>query len=506
MAMGSSYSQQQPNTKPLPPTLDRITVNPGTGYITVFWTPPAFNPLHPIPIGYIVYKRYTDHLGNTGMVVVDSVDATTTSFTDSTALGNTEVSSYTVASFSDTEPSAHSHEHYTILVTASYDSCAHRVNLNWSHYRGWGNRIQKYTIHVGTVPQWETFQELEDAVSGSMNEYSYPAVPDAIYYFYITAYREESNHVSQSNLVGINTRIAKWPSYISIDSVIAHDLHRQLFFSIDTTSELNNFNLVRWEYSDSVSSIFTAKRLYEFSSPRENTFTDTTDAWSARSRPFYYKLNAIDGCRRICRVSNLANTVTLRAIPRGKKITLEWDVLHAQSANQVSYNLYRIAYQDTQLPPELIYQSSGSMVVSFVDDLTPLQSQNFQAQFCYYVDAIERDFQGRTVMLSRSRSVCVEATPDVVMPNAINPLSGVTQFGTPRNYFSPTISFNAPYVLTIYNRWGGVIFNGRNQGWNGYLSNGDLAKQGAYVYRVEVMMQNGKSLVRTGSVTVFYGK
>ncbi|HPX05327.1 MAG TPA: gliding motility-associated C-terminal domain-containing protein [Tenuifilaceae bacterium] len=89
------------------------------------------------------------------------------------------------------------------------------------------------------------------------------------------------------------------------------------------------------------------------------------------------------------------------------------------------------------------------------------------------------------------------------MPNAIDPSD--TRSGTiyPRNIFAPIVSFNATYTLTIYNRWGQIVYQG-NEGWNGKLSNGTFAPEGAYVYRLEVQTQDAQNLVKTGSLTVIY--
>jgi gliding motility-associated-like protein len=57
------------------------------------------------------------------------------------------------------------------------------------------------------------------------------------------------------------------------------------------------------------------------------------------------------------------------------------------------------------------------------------------------------------------------------------------------------------YRMVIYDRWGEVVYTttSRNQGWDGRIK-GQLAEQGQYMYRVEVIDLTGFQTVRTGAV------
>jgi len=77
--------------------------------------------------------------------------------------------------------------------------------------------------------------------------------------------------------------------------------------------------------------------------------------------------------------------------------------------------------------------------------------------------------------------------------------------GKPRNIFAPTISFKSTYKLIIYSRGGSVVFEGNSEGWNGRLPNGQLAPEGTYIYRLEVISESKKISSKTGTVTVIYG-
>ena len=74
--------------KPNEPTFNYLTIDPATGLPTLHWTAPSVNPQYPNPIGYIIYKRIFDNLGNDPYTEIDTVDQNTFSYTDINSNGN----------------------------------------------------------------------------------------------------------------------------------------------------------------------------------------------------------------------------------------------------------------------------------------------------------------------------------------------------------------------------------------------------------------------------------
>jgi hypothetical protein len=490
---------QGDQSKPLPPTFDFLTLNPCNGVPSLSWTPPAFNPLYPDPTGFIIYTP----MEGGGWLPIDTVESNVYTYTDFDNTGSNALIRYTLASKGTTEPSQLTSPHGSIYLTARYDSCGNKLDLQWNHYIGWGNRIEEYVVFKGETPNWQSLEPI-DTIPGNQNiAYVLDVEPDNFFYLFIKARNRDSDLVSLSNLTGISTKVARKPNVMLIDSIIAKDLHTEIRFRIDKNTEYRNFSLVRWENKDSISSIFTARTLYTFNDPNTRSFSDTTDSWTARSKPFYFKINGYDGCNRLNVVSNLPNSITVRAVTRGLKNTITWDTLNSKDGNTIRYRLYRVTYGDVQQPTEVIFNSTDEL--TFVDNLSSLEGQGLTTKVCYYVEANEL-VENRPITTSISRMVCTEIIPDVVMPNAIDPLSNYSSGGYyPRNIFAPTITFKASYRLTIYNRWGGIVFNGVNEGWDGRLANGDSAKEGAYVYRLEVFSETKKTITKTGTLTVIYG-
>jgi hypothetical protein len=501
------YAQQE--NKPLAPFLNVVTVDPLTGTTSLSWTEPSINPLYPPPTGYIVYRRATDEFGNTDLFEIATVDEDTKSYTDIEVDASQGVFSYTVASNGLTEPSTQSIEHKTIHLTAQFDSCRNGLSLKWTHYVGWGNRIEKYLVYWGEGLDFDTYSQ--DTVSGFRNEAFIDSIPvNSQFNLFVEAIKEKSEESdsdirSRSNLALISTKVAIPPKYMNMDSLIARDNQTELHFSIDALTEYRNFSVVRWEQADSVKSIFSAKNLYQFTDPKTTYFADTSDSWAARSRQFYYKINAYDGCNRLESVSNLSNTMILRLYPRGLSVNLSWDPFYSSQNNNIRYKIYRQAFNPDPLTPDLIFNELNPTENKYVDNLSDFSGQGLLPQFCYFIEAYEELDNLGNHRLSRSRRVCAEVTPEIAMPNAIDPTSQIVYNSIPRNIFAPTISFEADYKLIIYSRWGDIVYEGTNEGWNGRMPNGDLAKEETYIYRLEVYTPSMRSVSKTGYVTVIYG-
>lgn len=92
----------------------------------------------------------------------------------------------------------------------------------------------------------------------------------------------------------------------------------------------------------------------------------------------------------------------------------------------------------------------------------------------------------------------------IVAPNVINPTSNIPE----NQIFLPTgfaVNKNE-FHLIIYNRWGNIVFesNHGDFGWNGRLTNGELAKSDTYQWVLIYKDNIGKTLRESGNVTVIY--
>ncbi|MGE0078836.1 MAG: gliding motility-associated C-terminal domain-containing protein [Bacteroidales bacterium] len=518
-SMFSIVGLAQTYSKPNEPTFDYLTIDLTTGNPTLHWTAPSYNPQYPNPIGYIIYKRIIDQYGNDGFFEIATVDQNTFEFTDVSSDGNQSRLYYKLASQGTTEPSRLTTQHAEIWITSAYDSCNAKIDLLWNFYEGWSNIDvnQYYKLYMGNTPDWTTFQ-LVDSISKFTSKYSIRNVlENTDYYFYLTASRIDKPYTTYSNLYHIKTSMAIHPDYMSIDSITAATQGINVYYKIDPNTEIRNFKLVRWEQADTNQSIFSAKIIEEFSDPNQTAALDTNDSWAARTRKFYYKIDAYNGCDAVIKTTNLCNTIIPKARPNGIKVNLKWDPLIIDTLrksdrdfDRVEYTVYRRAYtqnDDINGVGELEIAASNISETEFVDDLTPYKGQDplYKIIFKYYIEAVERapDNTGNTFV--RSRDAIIEILPGVTMPTSIAPNSTITNNGRARNLFEPIISFDATYQLTIYNRWGSVIYHG-NQAWNGQNDKGDYVKEGVYIYRLVIHTEDSGDVVKNGSLSVVYPK
>ncbi len=90
----------------------------------------------------------------------------------------------------------------------------------------------------------------------------------------------------------------------------------------------------------------------------------------------------------------------------------------------------------------------------------------------------------------------------VVLPNCFTPnRDGINDYFNPREYFEKGVQ---TFSMTIYNRWGQVVFETNStygRGWDG-MFNGVEQAEGVYVYTVKATFVDGQNLTKTGNLTL----
>jgi gliding motility-associated-like protein len=135
---------------------------------------------------------------------------------------------------------------------------------------------------------------------------------------------------------------------------------------------------------------------------------------------------------------------------------------------------------------------------AFRDSLYQFLSET--GEFCYYIEAEYTlnlpDVPYTANLTSTSNVVCLYHRPIIYIPNAFSP-NGVNQI------FKPTIYFGDPanYSLTIFNRYGGRIFESTSPsvGWDG-TDGGKPVQQGGYAYLIKFIAADGTNVERKGVV------
>ena len=103
----------------------------------------------------------------------------------------------------------------------------------------------------------------------------------------------------------------------------------------------------------------------------------------------------------------------------------------------------------------------------------------------------------------------VNTTSEIVFPNAFTPNSSGSNGGTytysdlSNDVFFPYTTGVDNFKMWIFNRWGELIFESTdiNIGWDGYYR-GVLCEQGVYVWKAEVLFEDGRKFNKVGDVTL----
>ncbi|MBS1625305.1 MAG: gliding motility-associated C-terminal domain-containing protein, partial [Bacteroidetes bacterium] len=212
--------------------------------------------------------------------------------------------------------------------------------------------------------------------------------------------------------------------------------------------------------------------------------------------PYFYTVTVFDSCNGSI-VTPYAEHISLQgSLSDYYEISLSWNPLHIFNARVLKQNLYRDIGDGTGM--QLVHTFSDSTHVSYVDSV--YQYLDKAGNFCYRIEAVYHivlpDAHYDTVLSSYSNIACVDHRPIIYIPNAF-------VYGGTNNFFKPRIIFGDPqgYTMTIFNRYGGKIFETHdpNEGWYG-TDGGKPAQQGGYAYLIQFTASDGTAIERTGIV------
>ena len=201
--------------------------------------------------------------------------------------------------------------------------------------------------------------------------------------------------------------------------------------------------------------------------------------------PSCYIINYIDACDNPSDISladTTCNTILTIEQIHDSKYIIDWS-----SYKGFQSPTYIIQYLDENQKVALEKQVTSS---PFIDE-SPLQE--FQ-KLQYRIKVIGDNDS------SFSNIISFDLKPRLFMPNAFSP----DQDGV-NDYFKPDARFLKEYSLTIFNRWGQLIYQENNAilGWDGTY-NGETVPIESYVYILDGTDFTGEKVFKKGTVTVYY--
>jgi len=487
------------------PVIDSLTVSQEDLSIRITWSYKKKSEIN----GYRIKRRV---YGVSGVIdgsfvnIITIPDPNQTSFVDTTSSysltqADLRQEAYVVEAYhfdgTNYDYSNLSEEHKTLwLKTIEFNNCKNENKLNWEHYVGWKDSISEYQIYYSTASMID--YKLVAKVSSSTKQFIHSNLnSNETYYYFIRAKHKNNKKTTSSNYNAVYTRQPQPPFYMNADeSEVIEKNKVKLSFSISLGSEIEDFRLLRAEKENG--SFELLKKVEIKNIPFQ--LIDSVDT----EKQFFYKIIAFNNCELLIKESNITSNIVLNQQLSENEfglIKLNWTSYKSYEAGLQNYKLMRQIGTNT---PEEIVSTTDTLASdaagSLINDL--IANGSFAGNICYYVQAVENEGSSASVKgISTSNVSCIALEPQVFAPNAFNPLSYIDK----NNVFKPYISFAKTYKLQIISRWGNVVFETEdiNQAWDGRI-NGELAREGTYIYIVKITAPNDEYFEKVGNITVFY--
>lgn len=471
------------NLNPATPQIVNVDVTTG-GDVVFNWLPSSSPQTH----GYVIFY----YLANGNAFPLDTVYGRfNTTYTDIAGDPTTQSLVYTVAAFDSCWKfsSFNTLPHNTIFATANSVVCQTQINLSWNRYINWVPGVKEYQIWVSR--NLGPFGWAASVDSGT-HTYNYTGFNDgdSLCIQIRAVSLADTTVVSNSNMMCMRASIVQPPAYNYITNITV-DLsnHITTTWIIDVQGEL-----IYYTIQNSGNNIsFTNVEELPTPSPLNPSETYIDSNVTPEKSPYYYKVIAFDSCQNPYPTA-VAKTICLKGELFDYYVAnLTWNDLEIDSSVVLRYNLYRnfgSGYQliKTFLPGVNSYSDS---LQQFIDE---------KGIFCYRIEAVYDLNLVRAgfsqTLSSFSNEQCIIHRPIIYIPNAFAP-NGVN------SVFKPTIIYGDPkaYSLSIFNRWGGKIFESNDPaiGWDG-SDHGKDAQQGGYAYLIQFYANDGVKVERKGMV------
>jgi gliding motility-associated-like protein len=469
---------------PLPPVLSSVSVQPETGKTEFSWIPSESTDI----AGYIVYS----YRGGDGQAIDTVWDPAATSHVISNTAPKYSSVSYVVAahrlSVIPGKPgctSPLSNVLTTIFCEAVLDTCNKKIELFWNSYPS----VPKAVINYSVMLSVNGSEFSEEAVAGpditsfTIDDFT----TDAGYCFYIRA-NLEGNSFSTSNKACILTRMQRPPEWINADYASVNPATGiMLSFTIDPNSEIKQFLLERKsDLSETFSPLVQLKSV--------NGSVIYTDSQANTNIINYYRLSAINSCDKPVTFSNIASNIVLTMSRNGNELKLTWNKYMEWSGIVTEYRLF--IDTGTGYDEEAVIAAGDTL---YTLDYRNIMLEISSGALCMYVTAAEGSNPHGITGHSNSSLVCMDPLEVITVPNIFTPNNDLQN-----DLFKPVLSFTPTnYHLIISDQHGTVLFETRdyNESWNG-THNGNPQPEGICLWFIKVNTPSGKSISKTGTVTI----
>jgi len=506
------YVQAQP--LPDRPYIDRLSVEPLTGSITIEWDMPVLdNPSPTKPDKFVLYWFEQTPGGPSNHSFDTIYDVTLRSRTfdyDVMALKfpnmpDPRITSapFRVAAVHGEAPneisSLLSISHYNIQVNNHYDSCRAEIRLNWYRYRIWQENTEPKkplkSYHVMRIDAVSGVHEEIKTLSESDTMYiERPVNENEKYIYYIKAVRSDGVVATSYHTVR-ETSMPIPPSFITAAGTEYNsDELAEISFLLDPNAET-----YMYEFLGSSNPDYSFVSLGTYNIYGDTVLTDK----QKRERTYYYKLEAWHVCKnKYINTPNMANMATALWLSHkqdGQVNSLFWDP-YQDWGGEVQYDIYR---KISDHPEEIIATFTDPATTEHKDDMSGVY---IDGEVCYWIVAkpVSPNLPGQQEQ-AISNLLCITPESDIWIPQAFTPnVAGINSEFKP--FFSyPPKEYANEYTFIVYDRTGAVLFEVRGNseiGWDGRLKNGKIAGEGVYMYYIKFRTDMGRLVEKKGTFSL----
>jgi gliding motility-associated-like protein len=463
---------------PDPPVFIFVTVNPNTGRVDMEWELSSSTDV----AGYVIYLFRNGE----GYALDTIYNPVAHSYSVNRPMIVYESESYVVAAIDSSENiSPLSNVLHTIYTSLLADTCKNGIQVSWNKYLSIPIEVTGYEILVSV--NGGPFQ-VEAEISNGLQNYFFEGIENNNEYCFRINSILENGHISVSNTPCTTIHMKITPQWINADYATVTDAGIiSLSFTVDPLSETDLYNLERKiGYSGSFE-LFGVIR-------SDNKTITYFDSEYDTDNVNFYRLTALNSCDSATTVSNIASNIYLNIQNTGSEINLQWNQYHEWRGTAESYRLHiDKGYGFTESVSFEPHDTTYSISIS---DIIYSLAQN---KICFYITTSESDNPYGINGETRSNQVCSEIEEIITIPNIFTPDGDLKN-----DLFKPVITFIPDeYKLVISDRQGKLLFESDDymESWDG-SAHGEKVPQGVYIWFLRLKTSTGRSIARTGTITV----
>lgn len=470
---------------PTSPLLKLVSVSPGptTGksdIVNLSWEPGSTESID----AFIVYQ-YSER--DNGYMAFDTVwNPQSRSYTYTTFAARQLSLRYVVASYRKPLapgrvgcPSPLSNSLETIFLRSAIDTCESTITLTWNKYSDNPSRVSGYNISVSVngAPITETYSRSADSARYVIKNFT----PDSQYCFTVRAILENGEH-SGSNNSCLTSTIQTPPEWINTDYISVNEQDDiELSFTIDQKSEIRKYLLERSDENQPYKTVAILNGVRD-----RIAYTDRD---ADVTKVHFYRLSALNSCDKPVKVTEASSNIRLVLTSEDDEIILAWNRVRPDDHEGYTYELWLNTGDGFE--PE----GSTGTVPEFRIKLTDIIYRISGGEVCFYVKATVNSSLHGSNGESISSRVCISPGEGITVPNLFTPDNDLRN-----DMFRPVLAFTPrEYHLIVSNRSGKILFETRNplEEWDG-----SGADEGVYLWWLKVITPSGKSLSKTGTITI----